>query len=415
MSTTKPSPTVATPSGYATHDEYWATKLTQGGRTVYSIDLSIPQVVTTIPRPDPAVPLEGNRRITPSRSKRFAEYVRQHDRYVCPPLLVRAPMGEFDFKDANQVAGGTTFGVLAVPKLARQAIRIIDGQHRVLGFHVLWDEIEADLQKFREQKAQAKRMGDRDTEKHFERRANDVIKERDRLAQERVRIDIVIVDDPKDFKQVFVDIADNQKGISGAVKARFDNTQVVNRALDDVLRHPLLVGRVNEESDTIHKSSPFLLGANHVAQIIRALQVGATGRVSKRQEAELQDATVVREAMSFLDLLVDAFPGFSDVQDGSMDPSELRSKSVLGSATMLRTLAGVHFNLTRDHIGWTRDEVKNFFELLEPHLKAPVDPKGLLMGTGAFKDGAMAPTARQGDITSLQTQLVEWATSGRLK
>ena len=123
MSETQSSPTMAAPSGYSTHDEYWATKLTQGGRTVYSIDLSLPQIVTTIPRPDPEVPLEGNRRITPSRGKRFAEYVREHRNYVCPPLLVRAPMGDFEFKDANQVAGGTTFGILAVPKLARQSIR----------------------------------------------------------------------------------------------------------------------------------------------------------------------------------------------------------------------------------------------------------------------------------------------------
>ena len=98
-----------------------------------------------------------------------------------------------------------------------------------------------------------------------------------------------------------------------------------------------------------------------------------------------------------------------------MDPSELRSKSVLGSATMLRTLAGVHFNLTREDVGWTREDVKNFFELLEPHLKAPVESDGLLMATGAFKEAAMAPTARQGDVTSLQAQLVEWAKDGLLK
>ncbi len=39
---------------------------------------------------------------------------------------------------------------------------------------------------------------------------------------------------------MFVDVADNAKGISSAVRARFDNYRVANRTLGDIAEHPML-------------------------------------------------------------------------------------------------------------------------------------------------------------------------------
>ena len=98
-----------TPSGYETHDTYFATRYQQGGRDIYSIDLSLPQLVQTIPRPDPDRPLEGNRQISVSRARSFGEYLRDNTNAVYPPLLVQAPSGEFDF-DVQLEVGGTQSG-----------------------------------------------------------------------------------------------------------------------------------------------------------------------------------------------------------------------------------------------------------------------------------------------------------------
>ena len=75
------------PSGYSTHDEYFAMRFNQGERVVYSVDLSVPQLVATLPKPDPDRPQEGNRRINLSHARGFAEYVQERSNWVAlaPP------------------------------------------------------------------------------------------------------------------------------------------------------------------------------------------------------------------------------------------------------------------------------------------------------------------------------------------
>ena len=412
--------TTPTPSGYATHDTYFASRIKQGGRWVYSVDLAIPQVVSTLSRPDPDVVLEGNRRINASRAKKFGQYIREKPNYVCPSLLMRAPEGEFEFRDVQEVEGGGSFGILAIPKHSRASLKIVDGQHRTLGLHMLWDGIEIELSAARGHLAEAKRTGDKDLQREFERRVKDLVNERNRLAEERIRVDIIIVDDPKDYKQVFVDIAENAKGVSGAVKARFDSTKVAHRALDEVLKHPLLVGRINEQTDSLGKDSPYLIGAKHAADIIRSVQVGAKGRISRRHEDELNETTVARQASAYLDILVDSFPLLLEVQEGRMDPAELRRTSALGSTTMLRVLAGVYHRLTGVGVdgdtlvkpSMSKDDTVEFFKKLAPHMEIPVEPGSLLFMSGVFLEGASAPSARQGDVGKFENTLVEWATGG---
>src|SRR6266545_3140299 len=120
-------------SGYYTHDTFYATRYKQGGRTVYNIDLSLLQVDTYLPIPDPQRPTEGNRRVKESHARAFGEYVRKQKEWVSPALLLRAPnIFEFDVKE--EIAG-TQFGILSLPRIAQMELRILDGQHRILGIH----------------------------------------------------------------------------------------------------------------------------------------------------------------------------------------------------------------------------------------------------------------------------------------
>ncbi|HEV7769224.1 MAG TPA: DNA sulfur modification protein DndB [Solirubrobacterales bacterium] len=397
------------PSGYATHDEYFAMCFQQGGRTVYSVDLSVPQLAATLPEPDPDHPQEGNRRINPSHARAFAEYVQERSNWVCPSLLLRAPEGEFEFHPRKEI-GGTQLGVLSIPRLARNSLQILDGQHRILGFHLAWRAISENIQHQREALAIARRDGsDRKIQK-AERALRGTLELRDRLEKERVSIDIVIVDDPGAYKQVFVDIADNAKGVTRTLSARFDRRKVVNRALPLVAEHPLVKGRIEEESDRLSSSNRSLLTAKHLADLIRTVQVGVARRISKKLEAELDERVVSDDAQRFLDVIETAFPQLQAIRKGEKSPSELRAESLLGSATILRVLAGVYHDLTAAGPNrMTEGEVADFFASLVSHMDAPIAEDGAWKATGVFVDSGMAPQASQGSLRKLTGEIVAWA------
>jgi len=401
---------MAEPSGYSTHDEYFATRFQQGERVIYSVDLSIPQLVSTLPEPDPNRQQPGNRKINLSHAKAFAEYIQERDNWVCPSLMLRAPEGEFQFRSEREIAG-TELGILAIPRLAREALKILDGQHRILGFHIAWRSLSESIQKGREEVAVARRSGPEELVKEIDRRLARRLALRDQLSQARVSIDIVVVDDPEAYKQVFVDIADNAKGVTRTLSARFDRRKVVHRALPLVAEHPLLKGRVEEESDRLSSVNPNLLTAKNVADITRTVQVGAARRISKRLEDELEERKVAENANRFLDVAEDAFPDLRAVEQGEIAPAELRRDSLLGSATMLRVLAGVYHELVIDESAGSRltdGEATKFLAKLSGHMGAPISSAGPWTH-GLFLDSGMAPQASQGDIKKLVDLIVSWS------
>ena len=61
-------------TGYDPNEYFFATRYQQGGRTVYSLDFSVRELVTFLPKPDPDKPLDVNatqRRITPIHARDF--------------------------------------------------------------------------------------------------------------------------------------------------------------------------------------------------------------------------------------------------------------------------------------------------------------------------------------------------------
>ena len=137
-------------------------------------------------------------------------------------------------------------------------------------------------------------------------------------------IDVVIVDDPEAYKQVFVDIADNAKGVTEDAERPVRPQEGREPRTPVVMEHPLLDGRVEEESDRLSGSNSNLLTAKNVADIIRTVQVGAARRVSRRIEDELEERKVAENANRFLDVIEDAFPDPPEVKEGTKAPAELR-------------------------------------------------------------------------------------------
>jgi len=72
----------------------------------------------------------------------------------------------------------------------------------------------------------------------------------------------------------------------------------VNRSLPKVREHPLLKGHVDYEVDRIiNRNARYLLTAKHVADIVRTVEVGVSGRLSRRQELELDEGEAAEHAI----------------------------------------------------------------------------------------------------------------------
>lgn len=405
-------PGVQVPSGYVTHDEYFVTRYCQGGRTTYVLDLSLMQIAFTLSKPDPERVLPGNRRIKRSHAEGFARYLRENENWTAPPILLRASASIFAFEPINLNVPGVTWGTLRVPKLlGPDQWKIIDGQHRILGIHIAWENLSRDLDAQTAMIARARDSHESATVIEFhERELAKLEAERRRFAEERMTLQIAVEDNPDRFQQMFVDIAENALGISQSVKAGFDHRKVVNRALDDVIEHPLLKGHIEYEKDRVGSNDSALLSLKHVADIVRVVEVGIGGRIGRRLESEINESTLVGATNAFLDTLVGAYEDLSLVQTGELTPGELRRKSLLGSVIMLRVLAGVYHELLHPELGSTAmspDEIVVFLSSLD--MAAPVDPSGPWGETGLFAETGMAPTARSQDLKKLVRVVSNWA------
>ena len=404
--------------GYTATDDYIAQKSEQGGRKHYLIVLPLPQVITTMPIPDPAVPFDDNREVKASHAKNFAEYMRTHAHWHAGCLTIRTMSGATTFEPFQGAqVGNLQFGTLRVPRNARGIFKIIDGQHRILGIKYLLDSLADDLMSATSSLAKAQRIGsDKAVIEQFEREIKNIKNVQERVANDCIAIELVVEDDTELAKQIFVDVANHALGVRKAITAVFDQTKVVNRALNELLDgacDDLISGRIDGYKDRVTGSNPNLMGAGSLADVIRTLAVGINGRISAAQEKTLDQKVLAREANKFFEVLRNAFPQLNEISIGNSTPADLRKASILGSSTMLRVLAGVYFELRQR--GATFIDILEFFKKLGKHTSAPVTSTNSsgrmwLNATteGAFADGANAPGSRSQAVKALVAAIIEW-------
>ena len=283
---------------------YLAIKTVQGGRLVYAIRVPLLDLPTILPVPDPNKLDKDNRKFDQLHAKHFGEYLDSKQDWVAPALLARDSGGcLFEKADENG-----NVGYLTVPWAIGgiSSLLTIDGQHRVLGIDIEKRRITAAISAVDREMA---RKVSPEKAARLQADRQKLIDQMNRLKNEYVGLDIYVEPDPIKAQQMFVDVADNAKGISSAVRARFDNYKVANRTLSDVIDHPLLKGRVDPEQDRMTVKNPNLMGAKHVADITRAVIAGARGRISKKAEQTLTDGEVIEQVKDFLDVISNAFAG----------------------------------------------------------------------------------------------------------
>jgi hypothetical protein len=398
-----------------------ATRYTQGGRMQFHVTIPVWQLTQLIVnKPDPNRPLEGNRRVDGPRADRFGEYILTIKGWISPAIIVRAPKSEVGFTVAKAFEDGTAWGILEIPLDLLSEIVVLDGQHRTLGVFRALEKINRSIQNQRSLIDQMEDQGQPRQEIEKQKaKLQDDLRTRERLSKEHISIDIAEVRS-NDAGQMFGDINNNAKGVNADLRTVLDQRDVVNRiALTLIDEHPLFVDRVERgERARFGSNNPNLLGAKGVADIVRAYFVG-TGRVGRRIEDELSRAIAVStdRVKDFLDLLIASFDDLDDLVNGVTTPIELRSRSMLGSVTMLRALAATYHELTTPSAGvrvLSRAEIEEYFRKLAASLsRVPVEESDAMwFGTGAFAVGAMAPSARSQDFKALVDALVNWARDG---
>ncbi|MCX4771644.1 DNA sulfur modification protein DndB [Streptomyces sp. NBC_01285] len=401
---------------------YLAIRTSQGGRTVYTTRIPLADLSVILTIPDPAKPDPDNRKVDITHAKGFGQYLADNPRWVAPALLIR-DTGGCRFEPISEDG---SVGYLTVPWSIGGIGRLItiDGQHRILGVHLekkrITDEvsrIDREIHRANEAK-KAKLEQDREA----------LIGRMQRLKDEFVGIDIYVEPDGVSGQQMFVDVADNAKGISGAVRARFDTSRIANRTLSDIVVHPLFLGKVDIERDRMTLTNRNLMGAKHVADITRAVIAGPGGRVSKKVES-LTDNEVIESVRGFLDVISIAFTALAEITEEDVDnydPSlsekkkneppapptkamRLRESSLLGSVGMLRVLGGVYRNLKED--GAEDGDIQEFFKRLDRHMTAPLTEDSIWRTTDAnedFEPNASAPIMRQQNVVHLTKVITDW-------
>jgi hypothetical protein len=412
-----------------------ATQYTQGGRTQYDIVLPVSHIVETLNRPDHTKAIALNRKIKLKHAQDFAHYLLTNADFGCPSIMVRVQPGIVHFDkvhafDELHTAWGWVrfkFGDIVL-------FLVLDGQHRVLGCWIAVETVRKRVAELQSLITKAKANGEPSVTSKLQAELKIEQDKLARLMTNSITVQFVETDEDRG-KRLFVDINDNVESVRPDFRRYLDDRSAIGLITGDVIEtHPLLVGRVETgQEQGFSKTNKALLGVNAVSEVVRAVLVGATGRVGARVEDELlqnQDAKAA-EVRKFLDLLVN-YTDLRKVADNELDPPDLRydnkdpdkpHATMLASTTMLRVLAGVYHDLiTADpktgmasdgKPPMTRAEVGMFFRSLGPLLKQiPVTVGSPWHKTGAFVEGGSAPTARGGQIGMLAGILCTWARDG---
>lgn len=428
--------TIPRPSGYAHTDDYFATESRQGELRLISLSLTWQQILDLVVPPDPKQKSDYNRPLTVPHAKRFGQYVDITEDPFTPPLTLFTdpanvqlePLGDETLDEFGLVVAKFTRGSL---------IFILDGQHRVYGIKLLYEEWRTKLDRAKQALQKAKKNGPPDLVEHHDAKLKVLLRKLDRLSKMQLTIQILLTGEGDQARRIFTDVADNAKGISRSQLADFSDRSVFNRVARDV-SSTLLQGVVDPVHDRMSTKNPHWLALKDVVNVAQAVEYPIGKRWTAKRESELQHREPAIENMtrSFFEGLIELFPEVGGVIDGSLPATELRPggsrPSLLGSATMIRALAASYRRLRngeRDVAGkaWVHKPMKHS-EIIQawgkalPHMQAGHVPdssgekdkaKPLVderwLSTGAFSYPFYAPGANQGQLNAIAEAITHWA------
>ena len=409
-------------SGYDDRKDLLAQRYNRAGKSLFVIALPLHLIATHLPIPDPAKPFEGNRTVNVKHATEFGQYWRDHTKWATPPLLLDTtfPLAK-DYEPRAAVAG-VEFGVVKLPHNSAAELQILDGQHRILGWTIVASRIVEESRAAREKLLRARENDDPLSIQVAEATVATLTALQERLRKEYVTVEILEGVSLDDHKQYFHDIAVNAKGITKSLTTSFDRRSLINRvAVELAGQHPLLQNQVDFETDRVAGRNENFVSGRNVADLIRAVTVGIGGQLTRRKEDALKEGTVQQMVEQFLDALAESFPDLGAVAAGDLHPVDLRDKSLLGSPTVLRTLAGAYHLLAVDkrdeenpYVATVGDgKARRLFEGLSDRMALPIEDAWF--ATGFFPErSSKAPSSRSQDLKGLTALLAQWGTDGHV-
>ena len=391
--------------------QFAATKYEQGGRVMYNLVLPLVALPRLIERPDPNRPLEDNRKVNLKHAEGFRDYIIRQNPWIAPAIILRAVSTEMTFEVKADQAQGVQYGILSIPAHVLPEIKVLDGQHRTLGVFLAIEQVNSEIADKAEYLQKARIVGEPNAIAAAESELRSWTETRERFGRQHISVDIAIVG-KSESSQLFVDINNNSLAVTKDFTTVLDQRHVGNRiALRVLNEHQLVQGRIETgQSTRMTSTNPNFLGARHLADIVRVILVGGSGRISARREQELEgmEDGAVKQVSRFFDVLTEAFSDLAAMSDDNLDPVTLRRESLLGSVTMIRALAATYFELRKPGpTQFSEEEVVTYFRSLDGHMReVPISPDNdFWMSTGAFAPNGMAPLARQGDFVKLVSAL----------
>jgi DGQHR domain-containing protein len=400
-----------------------AQKINRANSSAYLFALPISVALELLEIPDPAFPFPDNRRVNKKHAMEFGNYWEDHEHdWVVPPLLLDCPE-TLTFKKISTSNLGVELVELILPKGDREVLRILDGQHRILGWYLKKIDLDARLTDSNTSYNKAVIAGEKREATVFLEQITQIERSIARLQREQVSINLIDSLNPKMHQQFFVDIAKNALGINKTVQAKFDSSSIINRVTQNIIKsHPLLQNRIDLEKTSCSGTNPNLLTVVNVSDITRHTCFGVNRMVTARRENNYKDEVLAANVQKFLDIMVKNVPQLQLVIAGNLRAPDFREKYMLGSGTIWRCLAGAYYEacvIVNDLEGTIELDLsqvrkfERFVSLFADQMTLPISREWFATTLFPIKR-SKAPSSRAQDLDAMVGLMTAWTRNGRL-
>lgn len=406
-----------------TIEKVLAQRIKRIGNSTFLFSLPIGLALELLEIPDPAHPFPDNRRVSKKHAMDFGNYWESHESdWIVPPLLLDSSL-TLNFELLSRKSHETELVELELVSGDRETLRILDGQHRILGWYLKQIELESRLT---DATSAYNKLIISGAKKESEIVMGEIDRIRGiihRLKSEHVAINLLDSLTPQLHQQFFVDIAKNALGINKTVQAKFDSASIVNRVTQKLIKsHPLFENRIDLEKTSCSGANPNLLTVVNVSDITRHACFGVNRQVTAKRENNYKDDVLEENVKTFLDSIVNQIPQLNQVIEGRLKPEALREKYMLGSGTIWRCLSGAFYEtcvIIDDDEGTIEIDksqlrkFEKFLSLFGENMTLPISREWFATNLFPIKR-SKAPSSRAQDLESMVGLMSAWTSNGRL-
>jgi hypothetical protein len=400
-----------------------AQQIKRMGSTEYLFAIPISLALELLEIPDPAHPFADNRRVSKKHAMDFGNYWETHPtEWVVPPILLDTSE-ELKFTQMKRDNEQISLVDLQIPADHKNSLRILDGQHRILGWFLKKLELDARLAEATSSYNKAVIASASSDKIIIQEELDRIHRHIARLNDEHVSINLIDSLTPKKHQQFFVDIAKNALGINKTVQAKFDSASIINRVTQLLIKsHPLLNGRIDMEKTSCSGANTNFLTVVNVSDISRHVCFGVNRMVTVKRENNYQDSDLAETVTLFLDTMLENVRPLQLVTDGRIKPSDFREQYMLGSGTIWRCLAGAFYEVCvvidddEGAIGIDEEQRIKFgkmVKLFSENMELPISSQWFATTLFPAKR-SKAPSSRAQDLESMVGLLSAWTRNGRL-